>query len=99
MIAQFLYVLFTSPSLLEAHEMDNFILKNEYLLSRWYIMIFLPSALSHLSHSAWRFYDVQIPEIAKLRITVLLRVLSVDPEEFKVLLEQSLAHNQEWEMR
>lgn len=98
MIARFLHVLFTSPSFIEAHEMDNFILRNEYLLSHWYAMALSICLLLSLP-SAWQFYEVQQPEIAKLRIPVLLRVLSVDPEEFKSLLEQRLAHNQEWEIR
>lgn len=36
MVATFLHAFFTSSSLIESHEMDNFILKNERLLSKWY---------------------------------------------------------------
>jgi hypothetical protein len=34
-IAQFMHTLFTSSSLIETHEMDNFILTNERLLLIW----------------------------------------------------------------
>lgn len=36
-IAQFMHTFFTSSSFIETHEMDNFILKNERLLSIWQV--------------------------------------------------------------
>lgn len=35
MIAHFLHAFFTSSALIETHEMDNFVFKNEHLLSKW----------------------------------------------------------------
>ncbi|KAF5358295.1 hypothetical protein D9756_001552 [Leucocoprinus leucothites] len=85
MLAQFMHAFFTSSSYIESHEMDNFILRNETILSRWQV--------------AWRFYDVQVPEVAKIRTLVLLRVLSVAPEGFQDILEQRFSHTQGWERR
>ncbi|KAF9454513.1 hypothetical protein P691DRAFT_770412 [Macrolepiota fuliginosa MF-IS2] len=83
MIAKFLHTFFTSSSFIETHEMDNFVLKNERLFSK----------------CAWQFYGVQRQEVVKLRTPILLRVLSVDPEEFQHLVEQMLSNHQEWEAR
>lgn len=99
MIANFLHTFFTSSSFMETHEMDNFVLKNELVLSKWYDATLLFAGSLHNPPSAWQFYDVQQPEIAKLRTSVLLRVLSVGPEEFQRLVEQGLSHDQEWERR
>lgn len=49
--------------------------------------------------SAWRFYDVQRQEVTDFRASILLRVLSVDSEGFRDLLERELSSMQGWEER
>ncbi|KAG2078289.1 hypothetical protein BDR04DRAFT_1131999 [Suillus decipiens] len=66
LIAKFLHSFIMHTSLLEAHEVDNFVLRNE----------------STLYPCVWQFYGIQHHEIASIRTTLFLRILIVDPQSF-----------------
>ncbi|KAK1236541.1 hypothetical protein PQX77_000234 [Marasmius sp. AFHP31] len=82
-IAKFLNCFLMSTPYLETHEVDNFILRNGQMLC----------------NSALQFYGVQRQELLGLRFGFLLRVVIVDTQPFKEILEESFGQNVEWELR
>ncbi|KAJ7582678.1 hypothetical protein C8J56DRAFT_1167735 [Mycena floridula] len=83
LVLKFVNMFCTQSAFLEPHEVDNFILRNGAMLCKW----------------AWHFYRVQRPEIEKTRTSMLLRVLVVDPQPLRSLLELSLRPDVDWELR
>ncbi|KDQ60796.1 hypothetical protein JAAARDRAFT_173016 [Jaapia argillacea MUCL 33604] len=83
LVAKFLHLLVTDAPLLEPHEVDNFILRNE----------------SALCACAWQFYEVQFHEIANIRIAFLLRILVVDSQPLQTLMRELFGGNTGWELR
>ncbi|KAL0071388.1 hypothetical protein AAF712_001245 [Marasmius tenuissimus] len=82
-IAKFLNCFLMSTPYLETHEVDNFILRNGQMLC----------------NSAFQFYGVQRQELLGLRFGFLLRVVIVDTQPFKEILERSFKQDGEWELR
>ncbi|KDQ07904.1 hypothetical protein BOTBODRAFT_180257 [Botryobasidium botryosum FD-172 SS1] len=68
---------------LEPQEVDEFILANGETLCQ----------------CAWKFYNIQLREISSMRISILLRLLVVDTEPFRKLLEAQVQLSDDWEIR
>ncbi|KAI5122947.1 hypothetical protein M0805_006828 [Coniferiporia weirii] len=83
LIAKALVTFLMDASLLTSHEMETFILKNSYPLTR----------------CAWDLYDMHAPEVNDLRATLLLRVLVADARPFEQLLQGYLDGETAWELR
>ncbi|KAF9264659.1 hypothetical protein L218DRAFT_195329 [Marasmius fiardii PR-910] len=82
-IAKFLNCFLMDSPYLELHEVDNFILRNGRVLCA----------------SAFQFYGIQRQELFGLRFGYLLRVVVVDAQPFRELLESWFAPDRDWEMR
>ncbi|EPQ58100.1 hypothetical protein GLOTRDRAFT_72136 [Gloeophyllum trabeum ATCC 11539] len=82
-IAKFLDMLVKEAALLESYEVDNFILKNEEALCL----------------CAWKFYELQSHDIANARTSFLLRVLVVDTQPFRAILQHVFEESGNWESR
>ncbi|KAG1753463.1 hypothetical protein EDB19DRAFT_1903124 [Suillus lakei] len=84
LIAKFLHSFIMHTSLLEAHEVDNFVLRNG----------------STLYPCIWHFYGIQHHEIASIRTTLFLRILIVDPQSFHEFASlMSSAPTVAWDIR
>ncbi|THH16358.1 hypothetical protein EW146_g4274 [Bondarzewia mesenterica] len=83
LLAKFFGLFVNECSLLESHEVDNFILRNSTVLSS----------------CIWRFYEAQRHEIAAIRANLLLRVLVVYSQPFESLLERTLQACVSWSLR
>jgi hypothetical protein len=83
LIAKFLHSFIMHTSLLEAHEVDNFVLRNG----------------STLYPCIWHFYGIQHHEIASIRITLLLRILIVDPQSFYEFMSLMSRPTAAWDVR
>ncbi|KAI0306458.1 hypothetical protein B0F90DRAFT_1808156 [Multifurca ochricompacta] len=82
-IAKFFYLFVKECSLLETHEVDNFILRNAGVLSS----------------CVWSFYEMQSPHLSSLLPNVLMRLLVVDAQPLDALLKTSLSPTTRWETR
>ncbi|KAI0322233.1 hypothetical protein OF83DRAFT_1279816 [Amylostereum chailletii] len=82
-IAKFFHLFVTECPFLESYEVDNFILRNSGVLCA----------------SAWKFYDLQYPQLYTVRPNFLLRVLVVDSSPFEELIESALSPAHPWERR
>ncbi|KAG1756739.1 uncharacterized protein EDB91DRAFT_1332497 [Suillus paluster] len=83
LIAKFLHSFIMHASLLEAHEVDNFVLRNE----------------STLYPCIWHFYGIQHHEIASIRTTLFLRILIVDPQSFHEFVSLMSGSTVAWDIR
>ncbi|KAG0707722.1 hypothetical protein DFH29DRAFT_594927 [Suillus ampliporus] len=83
LIAKFLHSFITHASLLEAHEVDNFVLRNG----------------STLYPCIWHFYGIQHHEIASIRTTLFLRILIVDPQSFHEFVSLMSGPTVAWNIR
>lgn len=100
--AQFLNTYCNELPLLEAYEIDNFILRNGKTLSAWYthpLSCLKDCCCQNPSNSAWKFYDSDQPGLVALRAPFLLRILVVDVEPFDDLLNAILVSSDNWESR
>ncbi|KAG1782540.1 hypothetical protein EV702DRAFT_387062 [Suillus placidus] len=82
-IAKFLHSFIMHASLLEAHEVDNFVLRNG----------------STLYPCIWHFYGIQHHEIASIRTILFLRILIVDPESFHEFMSLMSGPTVAWDIR
>ncbi|KAG7092480.1 hypothetical protein E1B28_008832 [Marasmius oreades] len=82
-IGRFLNCFLMDSPYLEAHEVDNFILRNGRMLC----------------NSAFLFYGIQRQELFALRFGFLLRVVVVDTQPFRELLENLFGSEGDWEFR
>ncbi|KAL0581716.1 hypothetical protein V5O48_000298 [Marasmius crinis-equi] len=82
-IAKFLNLFLMSSPYLEAHEVDNFILRNGRMLC----------------NSAFQFYGIQRQELFTIRFGLLLRIVIVDTQPFREILEASFRQDVDWEIR
>ncbi|KAG1878063.1 hypothetical protein DFJ58DRAFT_648717 [Suillus subalutaceus] len=83
LIAKFLHSFIMHASLLEAHEVDNFVLRNG----------------STLYPCVWHFYGIQHHEIASIRTTLFLRILIVDPQSFYEFMSSMSESTVAWDIR
>ncbi|KAG1827253.1 uncharacterized protein BJ212DRAFT_1256361 [Suillus subaureus] len=83
LIAKFLHSFIMHASLLEAHEVDNFVLRNG----------------STLYSCIWHFYGIQHHEIASIRTTLFLRILIVDPQSFHEFMSSMSGPTVAWDIR
>ncbi|KAG1891051.1 hypothetical protein F4604DRAFT_1566337 [Suillus subluteus] len=83
LIAKFLHSFIMHASLLEAHEVDNFVLRNG----------------STLYPCIWHFYGIQHHEIASIRTTLFLRILIVDPQSFYEFMSSMSESTVAWDIR
>ena len=84
-IIRFLHAFISEASLVEPHEVDNFILRNSEMLCMW-LVIFNISTAGLIASSAWESYAIQVPILSQMRPTLLVRVLSVDVQPFQDLI-------------
>ncbi|EMD38403.1 hypothetical protein CERSUDRAFT_113558 [Gelatoporia subvermispora B] len=82
-VAKFLNAFMMDAPLVEAYEVDNFILRNG----------------ATLCTCVWRFYDTQSPDLAATRASLLSRILSVDTLPFQTLLREIFDVRRDWELR
>uniref|UniRef100_A0A0W0F9A2 Uncharacterized protein n=1 Tax=Moniliophthora roreri TaxID=221103 RepID=A0A0W0F9A2_MONRR len=82
-IARFLNIFLMESPYLETHEVDNFILRNAQMLCK----------------SAFQFYNIQRQDLIGIRFGFLLRVIVVDAQPFKELLEDLFQPEKDWELR
>ena len=100
LVAKFLNAFANDSSFIESYEVDNFILKNANVLSTWSVVFqYALRPLTEGSHSAWRFYGVQQPDISSTRPALLLRVLTVDCTPLHALLDDVFSARSPWETR
>ncbi|VDB82999.1 unnamed protein product [Peniophora sp. CBMAI 1063] len=83
LVARFFSLFMRDSQHLETYEVDNFVLRNAAVLGS----------------SAWKFYDLQIPELYCLRPHLLLHVLSVEPQPLETLFAEETAHSLPWDQR
>ncbi|KAG1803828.1 uncharacterized protein HD556DRAFT_1226659 [Suillus plorans] len=83
LIAKFLHSFIMHASLLEAHEVDNFVLRNG----------------STLYPCIWHFYGIQHDEIASIRTTLFLRISIVDPQSFYEFMSSMSGPTVAWDIR
>ncbi|KAH8117558.1 hypothetical protein DFH11DRAFT_1504486 [Phellopilus nigrolimitatus] len=83
LISRFLTAFVTETSLLSSQELETFMLKNSYFLTR----------------CAWELYDIHAQDVNDLRTTLLLRILVVDTRPFEELLKQCFDAYNAWENR
>ncbi|KAG2054622.1 hypothetical protein BDR06DRAFT_982221 [Suillus hirtellus] len=83
LIAKFLHSFIMHASLLEAHEVDNFVLRNG----------------STLYPCIWHFYGIQHHEIASIRTTLFLRISIVDPQSFYEFMSSMSGPTVTWDIR
>ncbi|KAF8478567.1 hypothetical protein DFH94DRAFT_633058 [Russula ochroleuca] len=82
-VARFFYLFAKECSLLETHEVDNFILRNARVLSS----------------CVWSFYGMQSSHLSSICPSLLMRILVVDPQPLEALLQTSLSFATRWEER
>lgn len=83
LIAKFLHSFIMHSSLLEAHEVDNFVFRNG----------------STLYPCIWHFYGIQHHEISSIRTTLFLRILVVDPQSFHGFMSLMSGPTVTWDTR
>ncbi|OAX44683.1 hypothetical protein K503DRAFT_196614 [Rhizopogon vinicolor AM-OR11-026] len=83
LIAKFLHSFVMHASLVEAHEVDNFVLRNG----------------DTLYPCIWHFYGVQHHEVASIRTALFLRVLIVDSQSFHGFLSLMNGPTVAWDIR
>ncbi|TFK42558.1 hypothetical protein BDQ12DRAFT_676416 [Crucibulum laeve] len=83
LIAKFLNSFISDSPLLEAYEIDNFILRNGHMLAT----------------CAWQFYGIQSSILSNIRINMLLRTLIIDGEPFHNIVHESLLSSSPWQHR
>ncbi|KAI9446343.1 hypothetical protein H4582DRAFT_1905062 [Lactarius indigo] len=84
-IAKFFYLFVNECSLMEAYEVDNFILRNAGVLTSL--------------ESIWSFYEMQSNHLFSICPNVLMRILVVDPQPLDSFLQTSLSSATHWETR
>lgn len=82
-IAKFFYLFMNECSLMEAYEVDNFILRNAGVLTS----------------CIWSFYEMQSSHLFSICPNVLMRILVVDPQPLDAFLQTSLSSATHWETR
>ncbi|KAG2034905.1 hypothetical protein BDR03DRAFT_900655 [Suillus americanus] len=82
-IAKFLHSFIMHASLLETHEVDNFVLRNG----------------STIYPCIWHFYGIQHHEIASIRTALFLRILIVDPQSFHEFMSSMSSPTVAWDIR
>ncbi|OJA10550.1 hypothetical protein AZE42_03139 [Rhizopogon vesiculosus] len=83
LVAKFLHSFVMHASLVEAHEVDNFVLRNG----------------DTLYPCIWHFYGVQHHEVASIRTALFLRVLIVDSQSFHGFLSLMSGPTVAWDIR
>ncbi|KAH9180668.1 hypothetical protein EDB89DRAFT_1920409 [Lactarius sanguifluus] len=82
-IAKFFYLFVNECSLMEAYEVDNFILRNAGVLTS----------------CIWSFYEMQSSHLFSICPNILMRILVVDSQPLESLLQTSLSSATHWETR
>ncbi|KAH9050659.1 hypothetical protein EDB84DRAFT_1666282 [Lactarius hengduanensis] len=82
-IAKFFYLFVNECSLMEAYEVDNFILRNAGVLTS----------------CIWSFYEMQSSHLFSICPNILMRILVVDSQPLDSLLQTSLSSATHWETR
>jgi len=102
LVGKFLYMFMKDCQMLEAFEVDNFVLRNasmlcsRYAISLNYIAIHSDGGART---SVWMFYDVQVASLSSIRPNILLHLLAVEPQPFQALLDTELAVSNAWDVR
>ena len=102
MLAKFFNAFVTQSVFVESYEVDNFVLRNANVLGSWYITTSWQRSMedgADCTASAWKFYDLQIPELYCLRPHLLLHVLSVEPQPLETLFAEETSYTIPWEQR
>ncbi|KAH9079531.1 hypothetical protein EDB83DRAFT_2343143 [Lactarius deliciosus] len=82
-IAKFFYLFVNECSLMEAYEVDNFILRHAGVLTS----------------CIWSFYEMQSSHLFSICPNILMRILVVDSQPLDSLLQTSLSSATHWETR
>lgn len=102
LIAKFLHSFIMHASLLEAHEVDNFVFRNGSTLYPWYAQLDLYVVIGQTIspyHSIWHFYGIQHHEISSIRTALFLRILIVDPQSFHEFMSLMSGPTVTWDTR
>ncbi|KAM6500500.1 hypothetical protein JOM56_003514 [Amanita muscaria] len=83
LIAKFFNSFLTDSPFMEAHEVDNFVLRNGKVLAK----------------SAWQFYSTHQPELHEIRASLLSRTIVVDSQPFYDICHENLLPSVSWEGR